>query len=204
MSKDRSALRDDVHGVRRRTFESSRSTPPAMLPSRQDPLLLFARLVLALFLALLSALVVLLGIGIGAVLTVQRGELLERIAEAELAPATYWGLVVGLLAVVIILILALRFVLELRAIVGSLDDGDPFIAPNSQRLERMGWFTLAIQLLAIPVGAAASYFDGLTETVGHTEVGASGGGFVLALTLFVLARVFRHGTALREDLAGTV
>ena len=30
------------------------------------------------------------------------------------------------------------------------------------------------------------------------------GGLILILTLFILARVFRHGAAMREDLEGTV
>jgi hypothetical protein len=36
------------------------------------------------------------------------------------------------------------------------------------------------------------------------DFGVSLGGLLLALTLFILARVFRQGAAMREDLEGTV
>jgi hypothetical protein len=36
------------------------------------------------------------------------------------------------------------------------------------------------------------------------EGGVDFGGIILVLTLFVLARVFKHGAAMREDLEGTV
>ncbi|UUX98999.1 hypothetical protein [Sphingomonas sp. J315] len=38
----------------------------------------------------------------------------------------------------------------------------------------------------------------------HSGVDMSFDSLVLALVLFILARVFRHGTALRDDLEGTV
>ena len=37
-----------------------------------------------------------------------------------------------------------------------------------------------------------------------TDFGFDGGGILLILILFILARVFRHGAAMREDLEGTV
>lgn len=173
------------------------------LPTRRDPLLTTARLVLGLFLGLLSAVMVLVGIGIAAVLTVQRGEILAKIAAEDLAPATYWGVVFGLVAVLAILFCALRFVIELRNIVTSVDEGDPFVPENARRLGRMAWLVLAIQLIAIPVGFAAAIVARMSESV-SAEAGASGGGFVLALTLFILARVFRTGSVMRAELEGTV
>jgi hypothetical protein len=41
---------------------------------------------------------------------------------------------------------------------------------------------------------------------GHVRIdaGISGNGLLLVLVLFILARVFRQGTAMREELEGTV
>lgn len=180
-----------------------------------DPLLTTARAVLGLFMGLLIFAMVLVSIGVGAVLTVQREELAARIAAEGLAPWTFWAIVACLLGVVAVLFLGLRFVIELREIVASVDEGDPFVPENAGHLARMGWLVLAIQLLAIVLGIAAARIVELTgepTEVGsvlllsgeRAEVGVSGGGFVLALTLFVLARVFRKGTEMREELEGTV
>jgi hypothetical protein len=173
-----------------------------MSRSTNDPLLTTASLLLGLFIGLLGFAMVLVAIGVGAVLTVQRGEIVADIAAEGLAAGTYWGIVAGLVAVVAMLFLALRFTLELRSIVASVQAGDPFVAENAAHLARMGWLALAIQLIAIPVGIAAAAAGELTEN--GADVGTSGGGFVLVLTLFILARVFRRGTEMREELEGTV
>lgn len=174
-----------------------------MTRETQDPLLTMANLLLGLFVGLMSFAMVLVAIGVGAVLTVQRSEIAADIASHGLPKGTYWGVVAGLLAVVAMLFLGLRFALELRSIVGTVREGDPFVAGNAARLARMAWMALAVQLIAIPVGLAAAAADELTGDV-PSEFGASGGGFVLVLTLFILARVFRMGTAMREELEGTV
>jgi len=65
------------------------------------------------------------------------------------------------------------------------------------------WLTIAIELLSIPVG-------GIGEWMAHTIKGATSdfgidpSGILLALILFILARVFREGARMREDLEGTV
>lgn len=174
-----------------------------MSRTTNDPLLTTASFLLGLFIGLLCFAMILVAIGLAAVLTVQRGEIVSDIAAEGLAAGTYWGIVAGLFAVVAMLFLGLRFTLELRSIVASVKEGDPFVAGNAAHLARMGWLALAIQLIAIPVGFAAAAAGELTDGV-PADVGTSGGGFVLALTLFILARVFRRGTEMREELEGTV
>ncbi|MEX1024783.1 MAG: DUF2975 domain-containing protein [Planctomycetota bacterium] len=127
---------------------------------------------------------------------IQQRAMVDESAAADPETMADWKALGSLLGAFAIGCLALRFVLDLRKIVVSVDAGDPFIARNANRLSRMGWMALGIQLLLVVVGE-----PGVVE---QTAVGASSGGFALALTLFVLARVFRHGTALRADLEGTV
>ena len=87
---------------------------------------------------------------------------------------------------------------RLRAITDTVEAGDPFVAANAGRLTTIAWSLLAIQLLDLVFGAitiaTGSDFDwsfGLT-------------GWLAVILLFVLARVFDHGTRLREELEGTV
>jgi len=168
-----------------------------------DPLLGSARALLFLFIALLIFATVMLAIGVLAVLTVQRGELSAEIAEAGLAPSAYWGVVAGLAALLAILYLALRFTLELERIVTSVDKGDPFVDQNAGRLARMGWLALTIQLIGLPLSAAAAYLEKLMDS-GPSSMGFSGSGLLLVLVLFILARVFRKGALMRSELEGTV
>ncbi len=167
-----------------------------------DPLLTCARLLLGLLIGLVSIAGVLVAIGVVAVLTVQRAEIVADVAAAELPAAAYWGVVAGLVGVALVLFLGLRFLLELRVIVTSVDHGDPFIAENAQRLARMGWLALWMQLLLLPLGIATEQLGELTD--GGSDLRASSAGLLLALTLFVLARVFRIGAEMRADLEGTV
>ena len=174
-----------------------------MTRTTSDPLLGIARALVGLFIGLMILVIVLVCIGVAAVLTVQRAELAADIAAAGLAPAHYWMVVLGLVAVVVMLVLALRFASELGAIVVSVEEGDPFIAQNAERLARMGWLALSIQAIGLPIGMASAY---LHQAVKGSEaaLSISGSGILLVLILFILARVFRKGTEMREELAGTV
>jgi hypothetical protein len=91
---------------------------------------------------------------------------------------------------------------RLHAIVATVRAGDPFVAANADRLQRIGWALLALQLLDLALGGIAVVFDRLgvdhaTWTLGFT-------GWIAVLMIFVLARVFHVGAVMRDDLAMTV
>ncbi len=91
---------------------------------------------------------------------------------------------------------------RLIAIVESVRVADPFVAINADRLQRIGWALLALQLLDLVLGAIALYFnrinvDFVTWTPSFT-------GWIGVVMIFVLARVFRLGAGMRDDLAMTV
>ncbi|WP_404371269.1 DUF2975 domain-containing protein [Sphingomonas sp. MMS24-J45] len=91
---------------------------------------------------------------------------------------------------------------RLLALVATVRDGDPFTLVNAQRLETIGWAMLALQLLDLGLGGFSLWFAAL-----HVEFvtwSPSFGGWIAALMLFVLARVFRRGAEMRDDLAMTV
>jgi len=99
----------------------------------------------------------------------------------------------------------------LKRIVDTVGEGDPFVPENARRLTQMAWLTLAVQVVTLPIGGIANWID---EAVGngpnvHTDIGAvdvgfSSNGLLLMLILFILARVFRKGAAMRAELEGTV
>jgi hypothetical protein len=148
-------------------------------------------------------------IGIIATLTFARGKILADLAAAGAPDGTYLAVVVLLVLVWGMLSLSMLFIRQLRAIVGTVNDGDPFVPDNASRLARMGWYALGTQLcefvgqpLVVHYGKYASSFTWGMSTSGGQHVSLAPLGF--GVTLFILARVFRQGAAMRADLEGTV
>lgn len=116
------------------------------------------------------------------------------------------AMIFGLLAFVFGLIVFFR---QLQAIVKSVAAGDPFHAANAKRIALMGWMALAVWVIDaafiaydINKSDQADVAIVLADLSGELVMQVLG--LALPLTLFILARVFRHGAAMREDLEGTV
>jgi hypothetical protein len=123
------------------------------------------------------------------------------------AHATNARLIAGMRLVMVIGIAAtpLTHILltRLLAIVETVRDGDPFVAGNAARLQTTAWALLGLELLHLAVGAIATAVSSASEPLDlnwHFSVT----GWLAVLLLFVLARVFDHGTRMRDDLEGTV
>jgi hypothetical protein len=124
---------------------------------------------------------------------------------ADLPIASIAGLMlVGLVLVCLLFV----FFGRLRKIIATVGEGDPFQPENAERLSQMGWLMLACQLLAIPAVPLgmhlAHFFSQFREMEFKMDSDLDISGILLTIILFILARVFRHGAAMREDLEGTV
>jgi len=96
---------------------------------------------------------------------------------------------------------------KMRTLIESARMGDPFIPENAQRLNMMAWLLLGSQVLTVIVGEIRVYAAGLLNPQAKTGFDIDPNdftGFLIVLVLFILARVFKHGAAMREDLEGTV
>lgn len=181
------------------------STPTTTTPERDgDPLLTTARLLLSLLIGLLLFAAMFIGIGIGAILTVQRAEVFERIATAGAPPSSYGLVMLGFALVLAILLLTARFLLELRRIVDSVRQRDPFQPDNADRLRLMGWIAVGTQGAWLIVVGIARWAAQYVEEGRRLPEAHLGGGLLLILVLFILARVFRVGSDMRDELEGTV
>ena len=105
--------------------------------------------------------------------------------------------------------LSFRFVQLLGQIISSVREGEPFAFRNERRLNEMANQALGYQVLfgvALLVDAGDFNFMKFGPLAGlfSTSGGLSLNSLVLALVLFVLARVFRHGAQMHDDLAGTI
>ena len=88
---------------------------------------------------------------------------------------------------------------KLRAIVATVQAGDPFVAANARRLTSIAWALLGIQIVDLGFGIASTAYaiEEMPWTFALTP-------WLAVLLLFVLARVFEHGTRMREELAATI
>lgn len=125
----------------------------------------------------------------------------------DLAPSTeatrmIWGLraiaLVGLASIPIN-----RFILRrLLAMVGTVREGDPFVAANAARLRAIGWALLTLQLLGMLVGAIARAIEDIRPI--DIDGNWSLAGWAAVLLTFVLAGVFAEGARMRDELEGTI
>ncbi|WP_336987407.1 DUF2975 domain-containing protein [Altererythrobacter aquiaggeris] len=170
----------------------------------KDPLLAAARIILYFILGVIAFAAFFVTLGAAAMLLYNAG-LLADIQDPDIPRSMGWQVALLLLAVTGVLYLGWRFMKHMLDIVTSVSDGDPFVPANADRLTAMAWLMLAINLLALPIGGFGIYLaKKLGEHTGTAEVSMDFGGLTLILTLFILARVFRHGTSMRDDLEGTV
>ncbi|MBO9519623.1 MAG: DUF2975 domain-containing protein [Porphyrobacter sp.] len=116
-----------------------------------------------------------------------------------------WAAVLVIFTMLISLGLMYEFVTRLAQIIDTVGKGDPFTLENAARLTRMGWLALTVQILAIPVTVISSWLEThVDEGVFQLQSNISFTGLVVAVLMFILARVFRKGAEMREDLEGTV
>ncbi|WBH15864.1 DUF2975 domain-containing protein [Sphingomonas radiodurans] len=95
-----------------------------------------------------------------------------------------------------------RLLVPLASIAASAAHGDPFAPANAAGLRQIGWALLALQMLDVPCALLARFWPSLGAAAPAGDI--SVGGWLATLMVFVLARVFATGSAMRDDLAGTV
>jgi hypothetical protein len=105
---------------------------------------------------------------------------------------------VGIVAVPLAHVLLTR----LKAMVETVRAGDPFVRANAERLHVIAWCLFGLQLCDLGFGAVSMHFAADAGPVSGWTISLTG--WLAVALLFVLARVFAHGTDLRDELEGTV
>lgn len=174
-----------------------------------DPLLTIARgLVLILMTIMgIAAAAALIGAPLVAIFHDSKALNIADSSGVALSPEVIAALVVVLLLAAVILALAFIALRLLLRVVGTLAEGDPFVPANGERLTRMAWIMLAVQLLQIPLFGLGAWIEEGVDASGqdlHVAVNADFSALLLVLILFILARVFKKGAEMRAELEGTV
>ena len=176
---------------------------------KTDPLLALGTMIVLVGQAIMAIAALALIVAIPAVALLQ--DLINTEIRAEMAdPAFLFPLpeVLGIMAMVLLIAgLLFFFLAKLRRIIATVGEGDPFMPVNAARLTAMAWLMLAVELITWPMAALANYlgaqFDPGQVNI-EAEYSFDFSGIVMVITLFILARVFRKGTEMREELEGTV
>lgn len=103
-------------------------------------------------------------------------------------------------------VLVLFAVRATHGIVETAIAGDPFVGDNAERLKRIGWLLLGVMVVQFLSTTMVVAIAPDNNIAGHIEGGdgISLTGLLAVLLIFVLARIFRHGSEMRADLEGTV
>ena len=117
------------------------------------------------------------------------------------------ALIIGLHAIAVLGLLAIpvNYIVlkKLLAMVETVRAGDPFVITNAERLQSIACGLLALQLLSIVIGGIAESISSSAHPLDF-DAGFSVTGWLAVLLTFLLARVFREGARMRDDLEGTV
>jgi hypothetical protein len=115
----------------------------------------------------------------------------------------------GLLTLVLVVAgVVLFFLQQLRGIVATVAEGDPFVRANARRLRVLGVLILVLGVIQ-PLAEFATSLILRSQFVTQdfqisTRFGFEFSYLFAGLSVLVLAEVFRHGAALREEQALTV
>jgi hypothetical protein len=180
-----------------------------MTKQKRDPLLTALKVIVYIIMALMAFAAIIAFLAAPFALIAQ-GEILAEIA-AKGIDEPGWLIISSLAGVLIgfaaMFALGIYFFRLLLRIADTVREEDPFTPDNAKRLSLMGWAAVAAHVLAALISIPGSWLASLAERTGETvnfSADVGGGGLITILVLFMLARVFKHGAAMREDLEGTV
>jgi hypothetical protein len=99
-----------------------------------------------------------------------------------------------------------HFILRaLRRVVASASVGDPFVEANAVELVRVAWLLLGVEVIdALLKPTVYLLAPDAVRTKVHDVVHISVTGLFAVLLTFVLAQIFRRGSDMRAELAGTI
>jgi hypothetical protein len=171
----------------------------------KDPLLTASRIIITVVMVALALVGALLVMCASYIAIDPSGLTVELLKEGIAHPDH--NVVVAIIAVMLLALIPIGMILLflhlLRLIIDSVGIGDPFVPDNAVRLSRMAWLAVGVQLASIPIGAIGAWLAQHVKDA-DIDIGVSMEGIALALILFILARVFRRGAEMREELEGTV
>jgi hypothetical protein len=161
-----------------------------------DPLLVAASVLLVMLQIGVIVTQVISVVSIAIYVIAHFAELLVPLTEPVWRPLG--SLVLGVIALTMVRTIIRRLLAMIRAV----GKGEAFAPNNVGRIEEIAGHVLGLQILGTLGRIAGTPVGG--EHGASFEFGLAPAGIAFVLLLYILARVFREGAAMREDLEGTV
>lgn len=168
----------------------------------RDPLLAIVRIILGVSMVGMIVAAIIFALAVPTAF-VWHDQVVAWIVGKGAPPWAIWVLVLLPLCSSVLAVLGFYFARHLFRIITSVAEGDPFVPVNADRLRAMAWISVAVHVVAIPMSVIGNWAVNVTKDM-HFKADVPLAGLFLALVLFILARVFREGTRMRDDLEGTV
>ena len=129
-------------------------------------------------------------------------------SSLELSPGPQAeGIILGMRSIAVIGIVGAAInhliLTRLVSIVETVRSGDPFLPVNARRIQLIAWCLLGLQMLGIAVAVIVRVINSEEHPI-DIDSSASIAGWIAVLFAFILARVFAEGSAMRDDLRGTI
>ncbi|MEL6754632.1 MAG: DUF2975 domain-containing protein [Pseudomonadota bacterium] len=122
-------------------------------------------------------------------------------AVADLSPLNF----VFTLATVAVILPGIVYVsLQLRRILNTLAEGDPFVPENAQRLTRIALTLAVMEAASIVFVLCMRSFIPPEDAISRPTLGINFVVWAAVAALFILSQVFREGTRLREEEKMTI
>lgn len=122
-------------------------------------------------------------------------------AVADISPLNF----VFTLATLAVILPGIIYVcLQLRRILTTLAEGDPFVPENAQRLTRIALALAVMEVVSILFVLCMRSFIPHEEAVSRPNLGINFVVWAAVAALFILSQVFREGTRLREEEKMTI
>lgn len=144
---------------------------------------------------------IMLCVGLAVVLNGGELALPSATAADDLSPLNF----VFILATLAIILPGIIYVcLQLRRILTTLADGDPFVPENAKRLTRIAATLAAMEITTIFFVVCMRTFLKPSEAISHPSLGINFVVWAAVAALLILSQVFREGTRLREEEKMTI
>lgn len=108
-----------------------------------------------------------------------------------------------IIALAVLVVVFAGFILvagQLKKILQTLIDGDPFVPENARRLLRLAIIVAGMEVCSMFIGFMAKLF----HVGGSVDVTVNLAAWAAVITLWVLSQVFAEGTRLREEEKMTI
>ncbi len=142
-----------------------------------------------------------LAVGLGASLNNGALQIPGGHAAADIHPLNF---VFTLVALAVILPGVIYVCLQLRRILATLADGDPFVPENARRLTHIAFALAIMEIASILLVICIRTFVAPAEAIARPALSINLVVWAAVAALLILSQVFREGTRLREEEKMTI